>query len=159
MTTTSPRPAGTGAARLRPGDLAALASIGLRTRKLRAGLSALGIAIGVAAIVAVLGLSASSQARLLAEINELGTNLLTVSNGQSLTGGTAELPTSAPPMIGRISGVEHVQSIGAAGGANAYRTPYIPSVDTNALTVQAASLDLLPVLATTDAQRHYLNAA
>ena len=73
-------------------DLAALASIGLRTRKLRAGLSALGIAIGVAAIVAVLGLAASSQAALLAEIARLGTNLLTVTNGQTLTGATAELP-------------------------------------------------------------------
>src|SRR5205807_6327444 len=74
-------------------------------------------------------------------------------------GGTAELPTRAPPMIGRISGVHHVQSTGAVSGANAYRTRYIPSVDTNGLTVQAASLDLLPVLATTVAQGHYLNAA
>ena len=122
-------------------------------------LSALGIAIGVAAIVAVLGLSASSQAGLLDEINQLGTNLLTVSNGQSFTGGTAELPTTAPAMIGRISGVQQVQSTGTVSGANAYRTPYIPSVDTNALTVQAASLDLLPVVATTVAQGHYLNAA
>ena len=145
--------------RLQLSDLARLSTVGLRTRKLRAGLSALGIAIGVAAIVAVLGLSASSQAGLLAEINQLGTNLLTVSNGQSLTGGTAELPTTAPGMIGRISGVQQVQSTGAVSGANAYRTPYIPSVDTNGLTVQAASLDLLPVLATTVAQGHYLNAA
>jgi putative ABC transport system permease protein len=145
--------------RLQLSDLTRLSTVGLRTRKLRAGLSALGIAIGVAAIVAVLGLSASSQAGLLAEINQLGTNLLTVSNGQSLTGGTVELSTSAPPMISRISGVEHVQSTGAVSGANAYRTPYIPSVDSNGLTVQAAGLDLLPVLATTVAQGRYLNAA
>ena len=83
----------------------------------------------------------------------------TVSNGQSLTGGTAELPTTAPAMIGRIGGVQQVQSTGAVSGANAYRNPYIPSVDTNALTVQAASLDLLPVVATSVAQGHYLNAA
>jgi putative ABC transport system permease protein len=145
--------------RLEFSDLTRLSVVGLRTRKLRAGLSALGIAIGVAAIVAVLGLSASSQAGLLAEINRLGTNLLTVSNGQSLTGGTGELPTAAPAMIGRISGVQQVQSTGAVSGANAYRTPYIPSADTNGLTVQAASLDLLPVLATTIAQGRYLNAA
>jgi len=145
--------------RLEFSDLARLSTVGLRTRKLRAGLSALGIAIGVAAIVAVLGLSASSQAGLLAEINRLGTNLLTISNGQSLTGGTAELPTTAPTMIGRIGGVQQVQSTGAVSDANAYRTPYIPSVDTNGLTVQAASFDLLPVLATTVAQGHYLNAA
>jgi putative ABC transport system permease protein len=125
----------------------------------RAGLSALGIAIGVAAIVAVLGLSASSQAALLGEISRLGTNLLTVSNGQSFTGGTAELPTTAPAMIGRVSGVQQVQSTAAISGANAFRTPYIPSVDTNGITIQAASLDLLPVLATSIDQGHYLNAA
>ena len=145
--------------RLRVSDLARLSSVGLRTRKLRAGLSALGIAIGVAAIVAVLGLSASSQAGLLNEINQLGTNLLTVSNGQSLTGGTAELPTTAPAMIGQMGGVQQVQSTGAVSSANAYRNPYVPSVETNALTVQAASLDLLSVVATSVFQGHYLNAA
>ena len=145
--------------RLPLSDLTRLSIVGLRTRKLRAGLSALGIAIGVAAIVAVLGLSASSQAGLLAEINQLGTNLLTVSNGQTLTGASAELPTSAPSMIGRIGGVQQVQSTAALSGAYAYRTPYIPSVDTNGLTIQAATLSLLPVLATTVAQGSYLNAA
>jgi putative ABC transport system permease protein len=145
--------------RLQLSDLTRLSTVGLRTRKLRAVLSALGIAIGVAAIVAVLGLSASSQAGLLNEINQLGTNLLTVSNGQSLTGGTAELPTTAPGMIGRISGVQQAQTTGTVNGASAYRTPYIPSVETKGITVQAASLDLLPVLATSVAQGHYLNAA
>src|SRR5271154_1239324 len=105
MTTTSGRPATPAAARLRPADLAGLASIGLRTRKLRAGLSALGIAIGVAAIVAVLGLAASSKAALLAEIARLGTNLLTVANGQTFSGATAELPVAAPGMIARLPGV------------------------------------------------------
>jgi putative ABC transport system permease protein len=140
-------------------DRARLSSVGLRTRKLRAGLSALGIAIGVAAIVAVLGLSASSQAGLLNEINQLGTNLLTVTDGQSFTGGTVELPTTAPAMIGRIGGVQQVQTTGSVSGANAYRNPYVPSANSNALTIQAASLGLLAVVATTVAQGHYLNAA
>ncbi len=151
--------AAAGRRRLPGSDLARLSTVGLRTRKLRAGLSALGIAIGVAAIVAVLGLSASSQAGLLAQINRLGTNLLTVRNGQSVTGATVELPTMAPAMIGRVSGVQQVQSAGTVPGAAAFRNPFIPSVDTNGLTVQAASLDLLPVVATTVAQGHYLNAA
>ena len=145
--------------RLQLSDLTRLSTVGLRTRKLRAGLSALGIAIGVAAIVAVLGLSSSSQAGLLNEINQLGTNLLTVSNGQSVTGAPAELPITAPAMIGRIPGVQQAQATGTVSGVNAYRNPYIPSIDTNALTVQAASLDLLPVVATSVAQGHYLNAA
>jgi putative ABC transport system permease protein len=144
---------------LQVSDLARLSTVGLRTRKVRAGLSALGIAIGVAAIVAVLGLSASSQAGLLAEINQLGTNLLTATSGQSLTGGTVELPTAAPATIDRINGVQQVQSTGTVKGVGAFRNPFIPSVDTNGLTVEATSLDLLPVLATTLGDGHYLNTA
>jgi putative ABC transport system permease protein len=83
-------------ARLRPRDLAGLATVGLRTRRLRAALSALGIAIGVAAIVAVLGLARSSQAGLLAEISRLGTNLLTATSGQDLTGQTAAWSPACP---------------------------------------------------------------
>jgi putative ABC transport system permease protein len=147
------------AARLRPGDLARVASVGLRTRRLRAALSALGIAIGVAAIVAVLGLSSSSSAGLLAEISQLGTNLLTVTNGQNLSGQTAELPTAAPAMIARIGPVYQVADTAALSGTSAYRSPLIPAVDTNALSVQATSLNLLPAIATTMHQGRFLNAA
>jgi putative ABC transport system permease protein len=146
-------------ARLRSGDMARIASVGLRTRRLRAALSALGIAIGVAAIVAVLGLSSSSQAGLLAEIDRLGTNLLTVTNGQTFTGQTATLPLTAPAMIARITPVTRVADTGAISSAKVYRSPLISSVDTNALTVQAASLNLLPAVGTSVAQGSYLNAA
>jgi putative ABC transport system permease protein len=144
--------------RMTPGDLARVASVGLRSRKLRASLSALGIAIGVAAIVAVLGLSSSSQAGLLAQIARLGTNVLTVTTGQSLTGQPAELPTAAPAMIGRISGVAQVQDVGSVTNANAYRNPLIPSIETNSLTVDAATLGLLDTVGTSIAQGSYLNA-
>lgn len=144
--------------RLRAADLARVASVGLRTRRLRAGLSALGIAIGVAAIVAVLGLSASSQAGLLEEIDRLGTNLLTVTNGQSFAGKTAELPLVAPAMIGRIEPVESVAQTGKVQGS-VYRTPLIPSVDTNAIEIHAASLGLLHTLGVQVVQGRYLNAA
>jgi putative ABC transport system permease protein len=143
---------------LRPSDLARLAAVGLRTRKLRAALSALGIAIGVAAIVAVLGLSASSQAGLLAEIAKLGTNLLTVTNGQKLTGGNAELPNAAPAMIGRLPGVSTVQDTGTVN-AKVYRSPLIPAINTNGLTVNAAGLGLPAAVGTSIAQGSYLNAA
>jgi putative ABC transport system permease protein len=144
--------------RLHPLDLARVASVGLRTRRLRASLSALGIAIGVAAIVAVLGLSSSSQAGLLKQIDRLGTNLLIVSNGQSFTGKAAELPFAAPAMIARIDPVTSVAET-AKVTANAYRSPLIPAEDTNALTVQAASLNLPASLSVTLAQGAFLNAA
>ena len=144
--------------RLRPSDLARVASVGLRTRRVRAALSALGIAIGVAAIVAVLGLSSSSQAGLLAEIDKLGTNLLTVQNGQTLFGQTAELPLAAPGMIARIGPVQQVQYTGTTS-ANVYRSPLISSVNTNALSVEAASLGLPQTVGATIAAGAYLNAA
>jgi putative ABC transport system permease protein len=146
-------------ARLGVSDLAALASVGLRTRKLRAGLSALGIAIGVAAIVAVLSLAASSSAALLAKIQQLGTNLLTVTNGQTIAGVTAELPTAAPGMIARLPGVTSVQDIGSVGGVNVYKSPLVPSIQTNALSVDAATLSLPAASGTTLAQGQFLNAA
>jgi putative ABC transport system permease protein len=144
--------------RLRLSDLARVASVGLRTRRLRAALSALGIAIGVAAIVAVLGLSSSSQAGLLAEIDRLGTNLLTVTNGQTLLGETAELPLAAPGMIARIGPVTQVEETGSVE-ANVYRSRLIPSINTGALSVVAASLGLPATVGTTVAHGRYLNAA
>jgi putative ABC transport system permease protein len=146
------------ARKLRPADLARLATVGLRTRKLRAGLSALGIAIGVAAIVAVLGLSSSAAAGLLNEISALGTNLLVVQNGQTFTGQSAELPEAAPAMIGRIDGVTQVQETGSVTG-NVYRSPLIPAINSNAIAIDAASLGLLRAVGTTVAQGRYLNPA
>jgi putative ABC transport system permease protein len=151
--------AGTLAVRkLRPSDLGRLSTIGLRTRKLRAALSALGIAIGVAAIVAVLGLSSSASAGLLNEISALGTNLLVVENGQNLFGETAELPRAAPAMIGRIDGVNQVQDTGSVD-SSVYRSRLIPSINTNAISIEAASLGLLRAVGTTVAEGSYLNAA
>lgn len=144
--------------KLRPADLARVSSIGIRTRRLRAALSALGIAIGVAAIVAVLGLSASSEAGLLAEINRLGTNLLEVTNGQTLDGGTAELSKVAPAMIGRIGPVTSVVYTGSIS-ANAYKSNLIPSVNSNGLSVEASSLALPATVGTFVSQGQYLNAA
>jgi putative ABC transport system permease protein len=159
-----PRPPGAlpdrpSTARLRVADLARLAAVGLRTRRLRAALSGLGIAIGVAAIVAVLGLSASSSAALNAEIAALGTNLLTVTNGQNLSGGTAELPTTAPGMISRLPGVTAVQDTGTVSNVNAYRSPLISALNTNALSVDATTLGLPAAVGTSLFQGRFLNAA
>jgi putative ABC transport system permease protein len=145
--------------RLGLADLARVASVGLRTRRLRAALSALGIAIGVASIVAVLGLSSSSQAGLLREIDRLGTNLLTVTKGETFTGAEADLPVTAPSMIESMPGVEREADTGLVQDAKVYRSPLIPSAETNGLQVQAASLNLLPAVGTRVAQGRYLNAA
>ena len=94
------------ASRLRLSDVLAVGSIGMRTRKLRTALTATGVAIGIAALVAVMGISASSRADLLAELDALGTNRLEVQAGSSFTGGTAALSDDAIAMIRRIGPVQ-----------------------------------------------------
>ena len=132
--------------RLRPGDLLPVGTVGLRARRLRAGLSALGVAIGIAAIVAVLGITRSSQADLLAQIDRLGTDLLTVVNGRSIQGQEAQLPTRAAGMLGQIDGVRQVAPTAQLEGVNAYRSDQIPPAQTGALTVRACDPALLGTL-------------
>jgi putative ABC transport system permease protein len=145
-------------ARLRPADLLRTGSVGLRTRRLRAVLSGLGIAIGVATMVGVLGISASSQAGLLAEIDAIGTNLLTVTTGQTPFGQSAALPTSSPGMIGRIGPVQQSAGVGTVT-ANAYRSNLIPSTNTEGITVDAAQVNLLAALRGTMQAGTFLNDA
>jgi putative ABC transport system permease protein len=144
--------------RLRLEDGLRVASVGLRARPLRAALSALGIAIGTAAIVGVLGLSSSSQAGLIAEINRLGTNLLTVEAGQSLTGAPALLPREAPVRLTLLDNVQLVAHTALMKEKFVYRNSMIPAAETGGLQVRATSLNLLSVLGTGLARGDWLNA-
>jgi putative ABC transport system permease protein len=146
------------AARLSPRDGLRVASVGLRARPLRAALSALGIAIGTAAIVAVLGLSSSSQAGLLAEIDRLGTNMLTVEAGERLTGGAAQLPVEAPGRITLLDDVQVLAHTGLMKDEKVYRSALIPVSNSGGLQVRATSLNLLSVLGTGVARGRWLNA-
>ena len=144
--------------RLAAQDGLRVASVGLRARPMRAALSALGIAIGTAAIVAVLGLSASSQAGLLAEIDRLGTNLLTVEAGRSFTGQAADLPYAAPARIAHLADVDAHAHTALLSQAHVYRNRLIPVGNTAGLQVRAASLNLPSVLGTAVARGAWLNA-
>ncbi|MFC0108513.1 ABC transporter permease [Kibdelosporangium aridum] len=124
--------------RLRPRDAISLGLLGIRGRPLRTTLSCLGIAIGIACVVAVLGVSASSQAGLLKQIDQLGTNLLTVRPGNNAFGDTATLPPQAPAMIGRLPGVQQVAHVGRVPGA-VYRHDRMPEVSTGGISILAAS--------------------
>jgi putative ABC transport system permease protein len=146
-------------ARLRSGDLAMAGLGGLRARPLRAALSALGIAIGIAAMVAVLGISTVSRAGLLAQIHQLGTNLLTAGPGQTLFGDDASLPDSAVSMVSRIDGVTSVSAIGTVKGATVRRNDRIDPQQTSGITVASGRLDLLRTLGGTVRSGAYLDAA
>ncbi len=145
------------AGRLRFNDALRVTSVGLRARPLRAALSALGIAIGTAAIVAVLGLSSSSQAGLLAEIDRLGTNLLTLEAGQSVTGEPSKLPLEAPARITHLGDVGLPAHTALLKGKSVYRSRLIPATDTGGLQVRATSLNLLSALNTGLARGVWLN--
>src|SRR5450755_1374582 len=144
--------------RLRAGDLVFGAWRGLRARKLRTALSGLGIAIGIGAAVAVLGISASSKANLLAQLGAEG-NLLTVTAGQSIDGSPAPLPLTAEPMIARIPPVESVTAIGYVPGATVRRTAVVPAIDSGGISVLAAQPGLLGTLGGSVAAGTFLNAA
>jgi putative ABC transport system permease protein len=143
---------------LRGLDLVRVGAVGVRTRKLRAALSALGIAIGIASMVAVLGISDSSRADLLATLDELGTNLLTVSAGNSIFGESSTLPETAEEMVRRIGPVQAASGV-VSVDANVYRSDRIPATESNGLAVVAADTDLLDTLGGTVARGTFLNDA
>ncbi len=132
--------------RLHSTDLARTATIGMRIRKLRSALSVLGIMIGVAAIVGILGLSQSSKSELLAKLDRLGTNLLTVEAGQGLGRGSGTLPAEAAGMISRIGPVETTSMVSHVPG-NVYKNDHIPRGHTKGISIQAVDQELLDVLA------------
>jgi putative ABC transport system permease protein len=157
MNTTTPRvPA---PRRLGLRDLVAVGAGGLATRRLRAGLSALGVAIGIAAIVAVLGISSSSKADLLAQLDRLGTNLLSVAPGQTFGGDTAVLPKQAVGMIRRIRPVQQAAAVATVPDTAIYRNDHIPAAETGGLSVAAADLRLLEAVGGTLAKGRFLNPA
>jgi len=129
--------------RLRVADLLPVGTVGLRSRPVRAALSLVGVAIGVAAVVAVLGITRSSQADLLARIDRLGTDMLTVSSGQSLAGREVPLPATAPATIARTPGVTGAAATAELAGVNAYRSDLVPSRLTGGVAVRATAVDLL----------------
>jgi putative ABC transport system permease protein len=130
--------------RLRPRDALRVAGAGLKARPLRAVLSALGIAVGIAAMVAVVGISASSRAEIDQQLQALGTNLLTVEPGQELrSGDTAKLPAESVDMVARIGPVTSVSAVGAVDDAFVYRSDHIDELRTNGITTLAARPDLL----------------
>ncbi|NRQ31056.1 ABC transporter permease [Nonomuraea sp. NN258] len=128
--------------RLAARDLLRVGLAGLRVRRARVALASLGIAIGIATMVAVVGISSSSQADLLRRLDELGTNLLTVKAGQTLAGADAELPEPSVSMVSRIDAVHTVAATGDLE-PHVYRTDRVPADRTGGISVRAATLGLL----------------
>jgi len=133
--------------RIHLSDLVRTATVGIRSRKMRAGLSAIGIMIGIASIVGILGLSESSKSELLARLDRLGTNLLTVEPDGGFGRGDGNLPADAASMISRITPVEATSMVSFVEGVNVYKNDLIPGGKTGGISVQAVDSKLLNVLA------------
>jgi putative ABC transport system permease protein len=145
--------------RLAASDVLRTGSLGLRTRRLRAALSAAGIAIGIAAMVAVLGISASSKADLLAQLDQLGTNLLRIAPGQSFMGDQAVLPVAASPMLRRVPGVEKVAAAASVADVTVRRSPYVDVAETGGIAVAATDPSLLATVGVTLRRGRFLDRA
>jgi putative ABC transport system permease protein len=145
--------------RLRASDAVAVGTVGLRAKRGRTLLTALGIAIGIAAMVSVVGISASSRADLLAELDELGTNLLQVQPGQTPFGEAATLPTTAPDMIRRIGPVTSAAATRTVSGVSVRRTDMIPADRTGGIAVVATEPQLLETVGGSVDEGTFLNDA
>lgn len=144
--------------RLRPGDTLRVAATGLTVRPLRAVLSALGIAVGIAAMVAVVGISASSQEQVNQQLRALGTNLLTVSPGTAFAE-DAQLPAESVGMVARMAAVDTVSAVGTVPATAVYRNQAIDENQTNGLAVSATRTDLLATVGGTVASGRWLDGA
>ncbi len=120
--------------------------LGLSSRPGRTALSALGVAIGITALVGVLGLSESSRADLERQLEALGTNLLTVEPGQDFMGEDANLPDESVGMVDRMPTVD---SAAAARDIDATvrKNDLVPEEQTSGIGVAAVDLDLSTAVA------------
>jgi len=146
------------ASRLRLAEVARVGLHALATRRLRAALSALGIAIGIASLVSVLGLSESSRSDLIDQIDALGTNLLTVTPGAGFGAGDSALPGTATGTVGRLPPVEATSAVYAVD-AGVYRNDLVPANLTGGISVYATDTGLLETLNGSMAHGSFLNEA
>ncbi|TMR97822.1 ABC transporter permease [Nonomuraea basaltis] len=145
--------------RLLRSDVYRLGASGLRSRPTRVVLSAIGIAIGIAAMIAVVGISTSSRAKLDAQLASLGTNLLTVQPGTSLTGQDTTLPVESTGKVGLIRGVSIAGAVATLPDVKVYRSRLIDADKSSGLVVQVADLHILGLLDGTLRQGAWLTKA
>lgn len=124
---------------------------------MRAALSALGVAVAVAAIVAVLGIAASAQVDLLDQLGDEA-DLLTVAGGQDFSGAAAPLPSTAESMIAAIPPVREVTAVASIPSVSARRSAAIPAIDTGGITVMAAQASLPHTVSASMAAGRFLGA-
>ena len=120
-------------------------TLGLRTRKTRTLLTALGIAIGIAAMISVLGITSSSDAQLQAELDALGPNLLEITPGDSFTRAEVVFPPHISEVVQRIGTVESSTAVSQVA-ASVRRTEFIPEQQTGGISLMAVEPEVFPMV-------------
>jgi putative ABC transport system permease protein len=139
-------------------DVVPTAALGLRSKWSRSALTALGIAIGIGAMVSVVGISSSSRANVLAELDRLGTNLLEVEPGRTVFGDSTQLPVQAQAMIRHIGPVQSAAATRTVA-TTVRRTDKIPRGESGGIAVVATEPQLLATVGGTVHSGRFLNAA
>lgn len=144
---------------MRAADRLRVSSRGLSSRRTRTALSALGIALGITALVGMLGLTQSSKADLNAQLRALGTNMLTIAPGQALAGGPATLPEQAPGMVRRVPTVQAASAVRQIPGVTVRKSDLIPNSVTSGLNAATAETNLLETVGAQLASGRWLSGA
>ena len=132
--------------RLRFRDAVSLGTLGLRTRKGRTAMAAIGIAIGVASLIALVGIINSGEADAQRDLLEQGIDVLELTPGTSfaedpelLPGAAAAIDTHMRDLVKVVASIRRVP-------ATVRKTDFIPQVETGGVrlfAVEADDLDLL----------------
>jgi putative ABC transport system permease protein len=89
-------------------ELLRLALSRLRTQRLRAALTMLGVIIGVASVVALVGVGQGTTSNITSQLANLGTNLLTINPTEQASDGSTSLSVDDADSIGELDGVAGV---------------------------------------------------
>ena len=131
--------------KLKTRDLFFVALYGVKARRGRAAMTSIGIGIGIAAIVAVTGISSSGKADLLATPESFGTNLIKASPQAGFFGSQESLPEGVVGMVERIGPVEEVTSTSRAN-LLVRRTNFISEYEGGGISTVVTSNELLEVI-------------
>jgi macrolide transport system ATP-binding/permease protein len=131
-------------------DLANEALAGLFARPVRMSLTVLGTVIGLAALVATLGLSQTAGNRIVGRFDELAATEIVVSKSAVAAGDASALPWDAPARLLRLNGVVTSGNVSTVDvGTRQVSTSPVSDPTRQSefkLTVQAASPGLFPAV-------------
>jgi putative ABC transport system permease protein len=141
-------------------ELIRLAAGRLATSRLRSVLTMLGVIIGVASVVALVGVGQGATSGITSQIESLGTNLLTVNAGSSSVGLTRQAAGSADTLtLNDMAAIANLSGIAAVAPQDSTSGLVIYSANNETTTVVGTTADYATIRNETLAQGAFLNPA